>query len=201
MADSAGQALVEAGHFLFSRGWVPATSGNFSARRDDGLITITVSGRHKGRLTLDDLMTVDGDGNTLEAGLRSSAETALHLAIYRRWPEVGAVLHTHSANATVLTRASREETLFLADYELIKAFPGITSHEGAVAVPVFANDQDIDRLARVVDEHLDHHDGVHGYLIAGHGLYTWGRDVAEALRHVEAFEFLFECEWKSRCLR
>ena len=201
MGESPEQALVEAGRFLFSRGWVPATSGNFSARRDDGLIAITVSGRHKGRLTLDDLMTVDGDGNQLEPGLRSSAETVLHLALYRRWPEVGAVLHTHSANATVLTRVYDEQTLHLADYELLKAFPGVNSHAGAVAVPIFANDQNIARLAKEVDHYLDHHHDVHGYLIAGHGLYTWGRDVAEALRHVEAFEFLFECEWKTLRLR
>ena len=51
-----------------------------------------------------------------------------------------------------------------------------------------------------MDEHLDHHPDVHGYLIAGHGLYTWGRTVDDALRHVEAFEFLFECEWKTLCL-
>ena len=199
MGDSPEQALVEAGRFLFSRGWVPATSGNFSARRDDGLIAITVSGRHKGRLTLDDLMSVDGDGTPTNPTLRSSAETGLHLALYRRRPEVGAVLHTHSVNATVLTR-QRREALYLADYELLKAFPGVTTHEGAVTVPIFPNDQDIDRLSAQVDDYLDRHADVHGYLIAGHGLYTWGRDVDEALRHVEAFEFLFECEWKTLSL-
>ena len=199
MGDSTEQALIEAGRFLFSRGWVPATSGNFSARRDDGLIAITVSGRHKGRLTLDDLMSVDVDGTPTDPALRSSAETGLHLALYRRRPEVGAVLHTHSVNATVLTRR-RRESLYLADYELLKAFPDVTSHEGAVTVPIFANDQDIDRLSARVDDYLDRHADVHGYLIAGHGLYTWGRDVDEALRHVEAFEFLFECEWKTLSL-
>ncbi|GAB6043397.1 methylthioribulose 1-phosphate dehydratase [Endothiovibrio diazotrophicus] len=200
MSDSPEQALVEAGRFLFSRGWVPATSGNFSARRDDGTIAITVSGRHKGRLTVNDLMTVEADGTPLQPGLRSSAETGLHLALYRRWPAVGAVLHTHSVNATVLTRV-RSEALYLADYELLKAFPGVTTHEGAITVPIFPNDQDIKRLSAQVEEHLDRHSDVHGYLIAGHGLYTWGRDVAETLRHVEAFEFLFECEWKTLCLK
>lgn len=195
-ADLAGQ-LVRAGAFLFSRGWVPATSGNFSARLPDGDIAITVSGRHKGYLTPADIMRVDGEGRPVATDLRPSAETLLHTQLYARFPEVGAVLHTHSRNATLLSRKVKGQVV-LEGYELLKALRGITTHETAVVVPVFANDQDIPRLAAKVDAWLDANPRAWGYLIAGHGLYTWGIDVQETLRHLEAFEFLFDCELTTR---
>jgi methylthioribulose-1-phosphate dehydratase len=185
--------LIEAGRFMFEQGWVPATSGNFSARLSDNTIAITVSGRHKGRLHAGDIMVIDSDGQPQMSTQRPSAETPLHTALYRRFPEVGAVLHTHSLNATLLSRAIGS-TLRFEGYELLKAFAGIATHETVIEIPNFANDQDINRLTSVVENYLDTHGAVYGYLIAGHGLYTWGRSVDEALRHVEAFEFLFQCE-------
>jgi methylthioribulose-1-phosphate dehydratase len=82
----------------------------------------------------------------------------------------------------------------LRDYEVLKAFPGVDTHACEVAVPVFPNDQDIPRLAEVVTRYLNAHPETQGYLIAGHGFYTWGSSVEDACRHIEAFEFLFECE-------
>jgi methylthioribulose-1-phosphate dehydratase len=186
--------LIAAGRFLFERGWVPATSGNFSARLADGRLLLTVSGRHKGRLTRDDLLVADAEGNSLD-GRRPSAETQLHVQIYRRFPEAQCVLHPHTVNATLLSRVNADR-LMLQDYELLKAFPGVDTHACTVEVPIFANDQDIGRLARVVDAWMQDRTGVHGYLIAGHGFYTWGTSVDDALRHVEAFEFLFDCEMR-----
>lgn len=190
--------LIEAGRQLYQRGWVPATSGNFSMRVGEDRIAITVSGRHKGALGAGDIMLVDAQGIPVDAK-RPSAETLLHTQIYRRFPTVNAVLHTHSVNATLLSRVAEPE-IVLRDYELLKAFPGVDTHEAHVTVPVFPNDQDIARLARAVDSYLDGHDDVHGYLIAGHGIYTWGESVADALRHLEAFEFLFQCELQLRGL-
>jgi len=185
--------LMAAGRFLFERGWVPATSGNFSARLSDGRLALTVSGRHKGRLTLEDVLLADPEGRSLD-DRRPSAETALHVQICRRLPEAGCVLHPHTVNATLLSRLHREP-LRLQDYELLKAFPGVDSHDCTVTVPIFPNDQDVGRLAGRVDEWMHRHsEPLHGYLIGGHGFYTWGRTVEDALRHVEAFEFLFECE-------
>lgn len=191
--------LVEAGRFLFERGMVPATSGNFSARLADGRLAVTVSGRHKGKLTPDDIMVVDAEGRSLD-GRRPSAETLLHVQIYRRFPEARAVLHPHSVNATLLSQLA-DHPLKLQDYELLKAFPGVDTHDCTVAVPVFANNQDIARLAAEVEAWMAENGPVHGYLIAGHGFYTWGASVEDALRHVEAFEFLFECEMRLRELR
>jgi methylthioribulose-1-phosphate dehydratase len=188
--------LIDAGRALYQRGMVPATSGNFSARLANGRIAITVSGRHKGRLCAEDIMLIDAAGHSLD-GRRPSAETGLHLQIYRRFPDAAAVLHPHSVNATLLSRGRREH-LVLRDYELLKAFPGVDTHECAVTVPVFANRQDIPALALEVDEWMERHAGpVHGYLIGGHGFYTWGATVEDALRHVEAFEFLFDCELRA----
>lgn len=190
--------LLEAGRYIDGRGWVPATSGNFSARLDTERIAITVSGRHKGRLTADDFMVVDLAGNPLTTGKRPSAETLLHTQLYAHDPAIGAVLHTHSRNATVLSRRLGSDDLVLEGYELLKAFPGVTTHEIRVTVPVYPNEQDIPRLAGQVQAELDSGEPLYGYLIAGHGLYTWGATVEETLRHIEAFEFLFECELEER---
>lgn len=184
--------LIEAGRYIHARGWVPATSGNFSARLSDGRIAITVSGRHKGELTPEDIMLIDAEGRSLD-GKKPSAETLLHTSIYRRYPDAGAVLHPHSPGATVISRFFRDE-LVLRDYELLKALPGIDTHETRIVVPIFPNDQNIPRLALKVDEYLETHGDIHGYIIAGHGFYTWGASVKDALRHVEALEFLFDIE-------
>ena len=87
----------------------------------------------------------------------------------------------------------------LEGYELLKAFEGNATHEMAIEVPVFANTQDMVELAAKVDAMLDRQ-GLWGYLIDGHGLYAWGRTMAEARRHLEAFEFLFACELELRRL-
>jgi methylthioribulose-1-phosphate dehydratase len=194
------QELIAAGRFFFERGWVPATAGNFSARLDERHMAVTVSGHHKGELTEDGLLVVDLDGNVISPGKRPSAETFLHIIMYRRSPGIGAVLHTHSVNATVLSRIS-PDGLMLEDYEVLKALPGIDTHQTRLKVPVFANDQDIRQLAAQVDDVMNREPGIAGYLIAGHGLYTWGCDVAAARRQMEAFEFLFECEMAMRGLR
>ena len=195
------QAIIDAGRFLYDRGWSPATSSNYSARLSSAEALLTVSGKHKGQLTPDDLLAVDMDGRSLEDDKKPSAETLLHTQLYRWRPEIGAVLHTHSVNATVLSRLCLSDSLVFADYELQKAFSGVATHESQVTVPIFDNDQDIERLASRVQPWLDLHPDCVGYLIRGHGLYTWGAQMRDALRQIEAFEFLFECELKMRMLQ
>ncbi|MBB4821683.1 methylthioribulose 1-phosphate dehydratase [Pseudomonas solani] len=194
------QQIIDAGRFLYGRGWSPATSSNYSTRLSADQALLTVSGKHKGELGLDDVLATDLDGNSLEPGKKPSAETLLHTQLYRWKPEIGAVLHTHSVNATVLSRMTLADSLVFADYELQKAFSGIATHESQVLVPIFDNDQDIARLAAKVQPWLDEHPDCVGYLIRGHGLYTWGPRMSDALRQVEAFEFLFECELKVRAI-
>ncbi len=185
---------------LSALGWTPATSSNFSMRLDDTHAAITVSGRDKGRLTEADIMVVDFAGKPVATSHRPSAETLLHTQLYARYPQVGCVLHTHSRNQTVASRLfARQGHVRLEGYELLKAFAGNQTHETAVDVKVFPNTQDMPALAADVEKLLDA-GPCWGYLIDGHGLYAWGKDMAEARRHLEAFDFLLACELDLRRL-
>ena len=179
------QQLCDVGRFAFERGWLPATSGNLSARFGQRM-AITRSGAHKGELVLDDILDADLDGRPKSG--RPSAETGIHVHLYQRFPGAGAVLHTHSPRATALSRG--RSVLEFEGYEIQKAFEGFDTHESLVRLPVVPNDQDIPRLV----EGLKTVPLTVGFLIAGHGLYTWARTVSDARRHLEALEFLFECE-------
>jgi methylthioribulose-1-phosphate dehydratase len=187
-------AIIAAGCFLDSRGWAPATAGNYSVRLDDGHIAITASGLDKGNLTERDILRVGFDGRPTGNG-HPSAETRLHIQIYHDVAWANAVLHTHSITATVLgTICPSDPEIVLAGYELLKAFPGFDTHDRAARIPLFENTQDMPSLAAEVSARLRREPDTPGYLIRGHGLYTWGRDMTSARRHVEAMEFLFACE-------
>jgi methylthioribulose-1-phosphate dehydratase len=189
-------ALCDTCRLFGERGWCRATSGNFSARVAGDLCLITRSGCDKSALTADDLLVCGLDGRPADGSARPSAETPLHLMLYALDPSIGAVLHTHSVFATLLSMATDSE-LTISDFEMQKALTGVTTHEAEIAIPVFANDQDMHALAVRVGQQW-RAEGVPGFLIGGHGLYAWGKDVADARRHVEGFEFLFECMWQRR---
>ncbi|WP_394754643.1 methylthioribulose 1-phosphate dehydratase [Crenothrix sp.] len=184
--------LIEAGRFIDNKGWVPATSGNFSARLADDTIAITVSGTHKGCLQQSDIMLIDSEAQSLD-GKKPSAEAVLHTALYKRYPDIQSILHPHSMNATLASRIFKTEVV-LQDYELLKALPGIDTHEARIIVPIFANDQNIPRLSEQVDRYIDQHGDIHAYIIAGHGLYTWSDSVMHTLHLLEALDFLLGCE-------
>lgn len=189
------KAVADAARGLAARGWTPATSSNFSMRVDDTHLAITISGRDKGDLRADDIMLVDLDGNAVGTAARPSAETALHTQIYRRFPAAGVVLHTHSHVQSVASRLyAPTGAVRLQGWELQKAIAGTTTHEDALVIPVFPNTQHMPELTAQVDAWLDAGKPLAAYLIAGHGIYTWGRDMAEAQRHLEALEFLLDCE-------
>jgi methylthioribulose-1-phosphate dehydratase len=190
------RGLIGAGQLFHARGWVPATGGNFSARLADGRMLITASGCHKGELREADFLVADLDGKPIDSARKASYETLLHCQLYRHDARIGGVLHTHSVANTVLSR--RLQSIRLAGYELLKILPGISTHDAIAEVPVFANDQDIPRLAATVDAHMQRHPDTPAYVIAGHGLYAWGASVAEARWRVEALEFMFECELRSQ---
>ena len=195
-------AIVEAARELSERGWTPATSSNFSMRVDAAHAAITVSGKHKGQLTRDDIMLVDLDGKPVCTNARPSAETELHTQLYRRWPEVNAVLHTHSRTQSVASRLFADDgVITLRGWELQKAISGYSSHDSVLDIPVFPNTQHMPELMARIDEWLDAGKPLHAYLIDGHGIYTWGRDIAETQRHLEALEFLLACELDLKLLR
>ncbi|WEK49418.1 MAG: methylthioribulose 1-phosphate dehydratase [Candidatus Kaistia colombiensis] len=188
--------VIAAGRASADRHWVPATSGNFSVRIDAETVAITRSGVDKGNLSASDIL-IQPLADKLLPG--SSAEAELHTALYRKRPELGAIFHVHSPAATVLSRlALPEGRLRLTGWELQKALTGVRTHEATVEIAVFANDQDIPALSRRVEARLAEpvRDAIlaPGYLLAGHGVYAWGATEAEAARHLEALETLFEFE-------
>jgi methylthioribulose-1-phosphate dehydratase len=124
--------------------------------------------------------------------VQDSAETLLHCQIYREQRQAGAVLHGHSVASTVLSMV-RPGDIVLSGYEVLKAFGGRGGHEMSITVPVFDNDQDIARLAGVIEPYFS--SGMPaGYVIRGHGVYAWGPNMPTALARLEALEFLLACE-------
>ncbi|MDG6093611.1 methylthioribulose 1-phosphate dehydratase [Acetobacter sp. AN02] len=199
MSDFTGAAaaIIETGNRLAARGLAPATAGNYSVRLPDGSAAITVSGAHKGMLSPDQVMRVSADGTPLD-GKKPSAETLLHCLIYDLDPEAGAVLHTHSIPGTVLSRAlAGQDTIVLEGYEVLKAFPGIDTHEVRVDMPLVDNSQDMPALAAELRSILGRQKKLlPAFYIRGHGLYAWGKTMQNAEYAVEACEFLLACAWE-----
>lgn len=198
--SEAQAAIVAVGRWLDGKDWAPATSGNYSVRLDDGSFAVTVSGRHKGRLTPDDVMRVDAGGGSLD-GKKPSAETALHLALYHVFPEAGAVLHSHSPAAVGLSRAVVGDGYVLAGHEMLKALPGIATHDTSAILPIVENSQDMAVIDAAITPRLLAPGAIPAYLIRSHGLYGWGRDMAEAERVIEAVEWMIAAELAERSFR
>jgi len=198
VAPAAAEELAAFGRFAAARGWIAATSGNFSRRLDARHALVTRSGIDKGAIGPGDVAVVPLDG-PVPAGM--SAETPLHLARYRADAAIGAIVHVHTVAATVLSRAGLAAgRVRFTGFEMQKALAGVTTHDGAVDLPVFANDQDTVALAAVVEARLAGAALVPGYLLAGHGLYAWGATMADARRHLEGLEFLLACTLEERRL-
>ena len=182
--------LIKTMQFLHSRGWCDGTGGNFSVRieHDPLHLLMAPSGVDKGDVVAEDLIVVDTNGAVVEGNGRSSAETELHLCIMSA-VSAGAVLHTHSIAATVLSRVhSRDGFIQLEGWEMLKGLNGIKSHETTLALPIVVNNQNMQQLCAAAKPHL--HGPPWGILVAGHGLYAWGETLKQARRHVEIIEFL-----------
>ncbi len=186
--------LAEAGLAFYGRGWVLGTSGNFSAvlAREPLRLAITASGADKGGLTAAHFLEIDHAGKALRGRGKPSAEALLHTTIARA-RRAGAVLHTHSVWSTLLSQAfAHEGGVGITGYEMLKGLDGVSTHEHREWLPILENSQDMGELASQVEAALDRNPRSHGFLLRGHGLYTWGRDLTEARRHVEILEFLLE---------
>jgi len=186
--------LVEIGRRFHASRWMLGTSGNLSAvvARDPLRLIMTPSGAHKGRLSEADLVEIGEDGSTVAPGRPPSAEAALHLAIARA-RDAGAVLHTHSVWGTILSDFhAADRGMTISGFEMLKGLSGIDSLEHDDWIPILENDQDVSWLAEVLHVVLAQHPGAHAVLLRGHGLYTWGKDLDDAERHVEILEFLLE---------
>ncbi len=187
------------GRDFYARGWVLGTSGNFSAvmSRHPLRLAITASGVSKGEIGAKDVLLVGPEGRAVgKAPGRPSAEALLHVMLARRG--AGAVLHTHSTWSTLVSeRHAAQGGLALTGLEMLKGLEGVGTHQHREWIPILANDQDMARLASAAEAALDASPGAHAFLLRGHGLYTWGADLAQARRHIEILEFLLEVVGRS----
>jgi methylthioribulose-1-phosphate dehydratase len=187
--DLLKQELIALSHDFHRRGWSLATSGNFSARIDQDHFIITASGKDKGLLCVDDFVLVNLQEQPPE---NASSETLLHATLYNLMPKTGCVLHTHSIFSTLLSLKQPE--IILEGYEMLKALAGVSTHDHLEVIPVLPNSQDLSAVSEEVLPMMKYQPNVHSFLIAGHGLYTWGESVFKARIQLEALEFMLECE-------
>jgi len=208
--EALGQDLIATMAGFHARGWCDGTGGNFSCvlRSDPLQLLMAPSGVDKGSVRPEQLIVVDGDGTVVRGVGRASAETLLHLEIVRSC-RAGAVLHTHSQASTLLSAKALQAAangsgtsgsagtsqLVLEGMEMLKGLDGVATHQARIAIPVLANDQDLNRLSRLASDHLA--EAPQGLLIGGHGLYAWGKDLFSARRHLEVLEFLLEQHWRA----
>jgi methylthioribulose-1-phosphate dehydratase len=194
-AITMAEELAAAAREFYRRGWVLGTSGNFSAlaAREPRRIYITASGTEKGTLTPADFLELEAEGAIAGGRGKPSAETALHLAIYRLRRSAASVMHTHSVWGTILSdRHAATSVIEIEGFEMLKGLAGVTTHEHTESVPVIENSQDYTALSAEIDRVLNEQPEAHGIYLRRHGLYAWGSSISEAKRHIEIFEFLFE---------
>ncbi len=181
-----------------AKGWSPATSTNYSFRLEvnPNVIYVSKSGIDKSLFAASDFMEVDFNGNAMPAyaGIRPSAETLIHCQLYKLFPDIFCIVHSHSIYS-VLQSMKNESSVCLEGYEVLKGFEGILTHETTVNLPIFENTQDMPDFANTLlneKERLT----VPAFIMRKHGTYAWGKSLFEAKRHLETAEYLFEVDWK-----
>lgn len=187
--------LAETGREFYRRGWVLGTSGNFSVllARNPLRICVTASGIEKGNLDETNFLELDDDAEILQGFGKPSGETLLHLAIYRFIPRARVILHTHSVwGLIVADHFYQQGAIEIHGYEMLKGLSGVSTHDHRERVPVVNISQDYVALSHVIENVIRENPSLHGIFLRRHGFYTWGETVAEARRHSETFEFLFE---------
>jgi L-fuculose-phosphate aldolase len=172
------EIIVEICHLLAARNFTTATGGNVSVRLPDGTFWVTPSRLHKARVGLDDLVRVDAACRKVEGARNASSETLMHLAMYRALPEIAAVIHAHPPYATGFAQArktidtsSSSEAFFIlgAEVPLIPyarpSTPELADLCGAAMRP-----------------------SQKAYLMANHGVLTWGDDLWDAYDILDTLE-------------
>jgi methylthioribulose-1-phosphate dehydratase len=193
---AARAALVEIAGDFHARGWMSGTAGNLSARHDEEHFWITASGKAKGRLDEDDFLLVRiADGAVVEkrvAADKPSAETSIHAALYRLFPEARAALHGHSVEAMRAAARARKDArgLRLPAIEMIKGFD-IWQQQPKVDLPLFDNHLDVGRIAGEIEARFRKAPpAITALMIRAHGPTVWGRSLQEAYNRFEILDFL-----------
>jgi len=174
----AAVAKCESPHLLAARNFTTATGGNVSARMPDGSCWITPSRLHKARVRVEDLVRVDAEGTVLEGDNVPSSETAMHLAALRALPQAGAIIHAHPIAATgfaqaglpIDTTSSSEAYVILGSQ--VPLLPYATPSTNQLAEMVFTALCERNQA----------------YLLANHGVLTWGTDLWGAYDILDTLE-------------
>lgn len=192
------QQVFEANMDLPRYGLVTFTWGNVSAiDRQRGLVVIKPSGIAYESMTVDDMSEVDLQGHVVEGRWRPSSDTATHLALYRRYPDLGGVVHTHSTHATAWAQAGL-------------AIPALgTTHAdyffGDIPCTRALSAQEVDEAyelntGQVIIETLGEANPLHtpGIVVYQHGPFAWGKDAHEAVHNAVVMEEVARMAWIAR---
>lgn len=195
------QDVLEANLKLVEYNLVTLTWGNVSSvDRTEGLVVIKPSGVDYDRLTVDDMVVIDMEGNPVEGKWKPSSDTPTHLELYKAFPQIGGICHTHSNYATIFAQAEMELPCFgttHADhfYGNVPLTRILTEHEVNTAYEKNTGRVIIERFANLDPMSMP------GVLIASHAPFTWGRDAAESVKHSLILERIAEMAFGTLSLR
>ena len=188
MLEKLKEEVYKANMDLVKHGLVIFTWGNVSGiDRETGLVVIKPSGVDYDVMKPEDMVVVDLQGNVVEGRLKPSSDTPTHLAIYRAWPEVGGVVHTHSTFATAWSQAGLDIPNIgttHADYfhEAIPCTTDMTEEEVKGAYELETGNVIIKRFEGMNPMHTP------GVLVKNHGPFAWGKDPHDAVHNAVVME-------------
>jgi methylthioribulose-1-phosphate dehydratase len=192
--------ITTLGKELYKKGWLYGTSGNLSAvvSKNPFTLAITPSGLDKGNLNPNQIIHVNSEGEVIFGIYKPSSETPIHLILAKEM-SAGAILHTHSVWSTVLSKSKPlTDSIELNGFEMLKGLSNVTTHLHKEIIPILENSQDMIQVSLEVSNLLQNNRNIHGFILRGHGLYTWGKDLNEAKRHLEVLEYLMEVLFRIR---
>lgn len=199
MLEALKETVCEANLELFRRGVVLYTWGNVSGiDRARGLVVIKPSGVPYQGMQPSDMVVVDLEGRIVEGTLRPSSDTLTHLELYKAFPEIGGVVHTHSTHAVVFAQAGMEipplgTTHADYFYGAVPVSRGLTRDEVQEAYEKNTGRVIVETVKEMGKPPL----AVPGVLVRNHGPFTWGKDPAEAVYHSVVLEEVAEMAWKT----
>ena len=194
------RVITELSRQFYEQGWATGTGGGISVRQN-GRVYMAPSGVQKERIAEDDIFELDHEGNVLRSpdkpGLKVSECSSLFYNAYRL-RDAGAVLHSHSVHAVMVTLLCRD-VFECTELEMIKGLAGHGYYD-RVQVPIIDNTARECDLADRMAEAMEEYPRSHAVLVRRHGVYIWGRDWAHAKTQAECYHYLFEAAVRMRAL-
>jgi L-ribulose-5-phosphate 4-epimerase len=200
MLDDLKEQVCQANLDLVAQGLVTLTWGNVSGLSDDGkLVVIKASGVAYANMRPEHMVVVDLDGNVVEGDLRPSSDTPTHVLLYKSFPGIGGITHTHSRYATIFAQARMEIPCLgttHADhfYGSVPVTRPLTENEVLEAYEVNTGHVIIERFAAIDPIAMP------AVLVAGHAPFAWGKNAAKSVENAVALEAVAEMAWGTRQL-